>query len=115
MVKTTPSSNKVMNPMIRSIILSQDTKLKLRNDDKKIKSRLAENLTHMCLNHGANQHKLNFRLRNGFRTINASKRPISQKRQSIQNDLVTAEYPATSNAEVKPPLFLRSIKWTVRL
>ena len=34
LAKITPNSNKTMNPMIRRITLSQDTKLKLRNDSK---------------------------------------------------------------------------------
>ena len=45
-------------------------------------------LTHMCLHPNTNQRKLNFLLRNGFKTINKSKKPIFQKRQSIQNYLV---------------------------
>ena len=74
-----------------------------------------ENLTQMCLNHKTNQHKLSVLLRNGFGTINITKKTILQKRQSIQNDLVTVEYPSTSNAKGNTTLFPRSIKWTVRL
>ena len=64
-----------------------------------------ENLTRICLNHNTNQHKLNVLVRNGSGTINTTKKPILQKKQSISNDLVTAEYPATSSAKGKPLLF----------
>ena len=44
------------------------------------------------------QLKLNFLLRNRFGTINKRKKNIFQKKRSIQNCLVTAEYPASSKA-----------------